>query len=222
MGISSSLWLMRSPALAVGVACAFAFVACGGRVGAPGGSGAGGLGGAAGTAGSAGMDAGAGADAGWTTCSAPDWQGCGTPDCPIGPGCFACTTQEGSGLLGICGESLLPGESSYMPSDGRIILIGSGCNHDVAAVPRSRSVQRRHHSCESRARRSRGVRRPWRMDGRSAAAAQDVPRHSGRADLWWVLRRLPRGGNTAPAARHCIRMASAFRRPRASARAWQA
>ena len=83
-------------------------------------------GGAGGSAGAA-LDAGVGADAGWTNCSAPEWKGCGTPDCPDGrKDCTLCSISGDAGLLGTCAGSLLSNDVGDKPSDGRVLLSGQG------------------------------------------------------------------------------------------------
>lgn len=77
------------------------------------------------TGGSGGMGA-AGADAGGdsasTPCSAPDWEGCGSPDCPDSrPGCIQCNGTSDAGLIFICAESLIIGLGGK-PLDGHVLL----------------------------------------------------------------------------------------------------
>ena len=104
------------------LALATALAACGGQVGVPG-TGGGAAGGAAGSSGSGGgTDAGAGTDAGWTDCSAPDWSGCNTPDCPDQrTGCTVCFDYTDH-LMSSCAESLQHVDFSDIPPDGRIFL----------------------------------------------------------------------------------------------------
>jgi hypothetical protein len=110
---------------AAALLAALAISACGGDVdhdGAGGAAGSGGAGGAGGVAGAEGGAAGGVVDAGTTPCSAPDWEGCGVPECPEGrPGCSFCLPADELGLIGICAESLAD-ELGAMPADGTILL----------------------------------------------------------------------------------------------------
>lgn len=103
----------------IALACLLAAAGCGGETAS------GGSGGAA--AGGAGVDGGTsgagGADAGSTPCSAPDWEGCGVPECPGGrPGCQWCGGSEQLGLVFPCAESLDPNERMFAPADGMLLL----------------------------------------------------------------------------------------------------
>jgi hypothetical protein len=118
--------IQRCVGWAAQLALWLASAGCGGEVVAPaagGSSGSAGAGGAGGLGGTGAGASGAGAaDAGGTPCSAPDWEGCGIPDCPEGrPGCIYCYAANEPGLVSMCAESLI-GESASRPRDGMIIL----------------------------------------------------------------------------------------------------